>query len=376
MPEKLGNGGHGREEYDPNTGKYVADGQPNKVYNNPKEPSYGYHAGDLGKAEQWSKVNSTGRDSGHLGTGTYFISDPQKLGSGYKERPLQMIDFNNYNLYKPSTQEYGIELHNGLRIINKIIDDVSEYLKNKNDIDNLITFFNHMETSQDNFDLLDYEKVSNSFNNLISSGFFDKNNIDVEKIDVNDLSHDLKWDSSLDEELLDYKIDGFDDLFNNLNNKKNQYLNAEKKSNSLKQQIEEKVYTLFQNTDFKTTLSKIETFNKLDDFMYDALEQKHSKAEIRSALNETVNVYDTYGKLNHSDVDSLSTVFMKKLGYEGIDVRHIGTQNNLLNNMDSIKYGSVIYDLKGEDLEKHKRAKQEYEERQKASQLYGINIAK
>lgn len=37
MPEKLGNGGHGREEYDPNTGKYVADGQPNKVYNNPKE---------------------------------------------------------------------------------------------------------------------------------------------------------------------------------------------------------------------------------------------------------------------------------------------------------------------------------------------------
>ena len=37
MPEKLGNGGHGREEYDPNTGKYVADGQPNKVYNNPEE---------------------------------------------------------------------------------------------------------------------------------------------------------------------------------------------------------------------------------------------------------------------------------------------------------------------------------------------------
>ena len=56
MPEKLGNGGHGREEYDPNTGKYVADGQPNKVYNNPKEPSYGYHAGDLGRAESyWSQ---------------------------------------------------------------------------------------------------------------------------------------------------------------------------------------------------------------------------------------------------------------------------------------------------------------------------------
>jgi hypothetical protein len=37
MPKKPGNGGHGPEEYDVNTGKYVADGQPNKYYDNPKE---------------------------------------------------------------------------------------------------------------------------------------------------------------------------------------------------------------------------------------------------------------------------------------------------------------------------------------------------
>lgn len=37
MPKKPGNGGHGPEEYDVNTGKYVADGQPNKYYDNPDE---------------------------------------------------------------------------------------------------------------------------------------------------------------------------------------------------------------------------------------------------------------------------------------------------------------------------------------------------
>lgn len=37
MPEKLGNGGHSYEKYDPNTGKYVADGVENKYYDNPSE---------------------------------------------------------------------------------------------------------------------------------------------------------------------------------------------------------------------------------------------------------------------------------------------------------------------------------------------------
>lgn len=40
MPEKLGNGGHSYEKYDPNTGKYVADGQPNKYYDNPEEKNF------------------------------------------------------------------------------------------------------------------------------------------------------------------------------------------------------------------------------------------------------------------------------------------------------------------------------------------------
>ena len=37
MPEKMGNGGTGPEEYDPTNGQYVADGEPNKRHDNPTE---------------------------------------------------------------------------------------------------------------------------------------------------------------------------------------------------------------------------------------------------------------------------------------------------------------------------------------------------
>lgn len=40
MPLKLGNGGHGLEEYNEHDGKYKTDGIPNKSYNNPEEESF------------------------------------------------------------------------------------------------------------------------------------------------------------------------------------------------------------------------------------------------------------------------------------------------------------------------------------------------
>lgn len=37
MAQKMGNGGHGMEDYSPETGRYVSDGEPNKYYDNPEE---------------------------------------------------------------------------------------------------------------------------------------------------------------------------------------------------------------------------------------------------------------------------------------------------------------------------------------------------
>lgn len=64
--------------------------------------------------------------------------------------------------------------------------------------------------------------------------------------------------------------------------------------------------------------------------------------ELFDAYKKVRKVADDYGKIDSLDLlekDSLSTIFMKELGYEGVDVRH-------LKNFDNSSYGSVIYDLK------------------------------
>lgn len=37
MAQKMGNGGHGMEDYNPETGRYISDGEPNMYYDNPEE---------------------------------------------------------------------------------------------------------------------------------------------------------------------------------------------------------------------------------------------------------------------------------------------------------------------------------------------------
>lgn len=68
--------------------------------------------------------------------------------------------------------------------------------------------------------------------------------------------------------------------------------------------------------------------------------------DLYNAYKKTTKVADDYSKLNSLDTldkDSLSTVFMKELGYEGIDVRGI-------EKFDNSSYGSVIYDLKPDKI--------------------------
>ena len=352
MPEKLGNGGYGREDYDPNTGKYIADGEPNKVYNNPKEPSYGYHAGDLGRAESyWSQ--SGNRGSGHLGTGTYFVSNPDILTKNYKERPQHKIDFNNYNLYKPSNNDFGYKIHDTLKLLNENFGFYSSYLDLKDDVDFLLNIQN--DDGYINVDWLyengNAEKVINTYNKLVENDFIDGEIISYDKEPDMDDDNWIDWILTHD----DYD-----------------------------ESIEDKAYEAYEKFykqmfgGWNSRGSSIETMNKITSKLYDALEGRHSIDEIENALNKVTDVYSSYekqGGRNHSESntwDSLSTVFMKALGYEGIDVRHLGDNGDTYG-LDNTKYGSVIYDLKGDDLEIHKRAK---EERQKASQLYGMNLAK
>lgn len=69
---------------------------------------------------------------------------------------------------------------------------------------------------------------------------------------------------------------------------------------------------------------------------------KKDNIDIGSALHKTMKQNEKLKSMNFNDQikqDSLSTIFMKNLGYEGIDVRH-------LERYDTMDYGSVIYDLK------------------------------
>ena len=58
------------------------------------------------------------------------------------------------------------------------------------------------------------------------------------------------------------------------------------------------------------------------------------------AINMLDNIYNNLDPKRDGEGDSVSTRFMKALGYEGVDVRH-------LMEFDNTTYGTVVYDLKG-----------------------------
>ena len=94
---------------------------------------------------------------------------------------------------------------------------------------------------------------------------------------------------------------------------------------------------------------KAVNYNKYDDFDYrvmvdDLKRNGITQEQIDNAKNAVEEARQKYEKEGYNDkydaeVDSLSTVFMKSLGFDGIDVRG-------LEGYDNTSYGSVIYDLK------------------------------
>lgn len=350
MPEKLGNGGHSLEDYDPKTGKYVADGEPNKYHDNPKE-SYGYHAGDLGKAESFFS-QSGNRGTGHFGTGTYFVSNPNVFDEGYKERPIHKINFNNYNLYKPSNNDFGYQLHDTLKLLNEDFGFYHKYLNVKDDVD----FLGGIKHDGKYIDV-DFvygnnnaEKIVDAYNNLVNKEIIDGEPIYYQPEPKTDVDDDdwLGW-----------------------------FL-----SNENEDSIEDKAFMAYENfykemiSGWNAPIDRIENMKNITNKLNNVLEGNHTEEEINDALENTLNAYNEYNSLggwyseDSKNWDSLSTVFMKNLGYEGVDVRHLG-DNGDTSGLDNTKYGSVIYNLKDEDLKQHEKAK---ENRKKAQELFGLNF--
>lgn len=90
------------------------------------KPSIAYHAGDLkfGKDTVLGRMMG-GRSTGHFGTGVYFVGDKSNLESRFsprKDRPIQEVDFNKYNLFRPTTNYTAQRLDDGLREINSLVE--------------------------------------------------------------------------------------------------------------------------------------------------------------------------------------------------------------------------------------------------------------
>ena len=290
--------------------------------------SLGYHAGDLGKSEHLGMI-SADRNTGHFGTGTYFVGNPDKL-KGYNSRdgkpaPVESVDFDNYKLFKPLTNSQGRELHDFLKGVN------SYYSRDNT----LVQSVRELEQVKENIDDLRYE--------------------------VEELDNTIEEISVLSEAMRVIGKDGVASVV-----QKHLPIDAFVTEDGTFETADGKPFTIID------ALEMIEDYSPLNIDLYDEVANdwternvrnyekwlrnidfnsefmfRTSPEQVNNILSEIRNEIEAanYNYNTAKGQDSASTRFMKKLGYEGIDVQH-------LSELDDTYYGSVIYDLKGKDLDR------------------------
>lgn len=276
---------------------------------------YGYHAGDLGKAEWFRNQAVGGRDTGHFGTGTYFVGDEKIItDNSYGQRPHHKINFKKYNLFKPKNSDVGFNVHRRLRQLNDYSLDpdglIKEFTINANEV----------------------EEASEIVTGLLRSGDIDGANEVANRVLTKGELNYVQYDA--ERRLQTWLENGVENA------------TPERAYQvSLDDAVYNKAERLINNGN--------EEFGHFVDEL--ARDLDRSPEEIQDALDATIDTLRAYPKgaddlINQQNYDSASTIFMKNLGYEGVDVRG-------LNGLDNTGYGSVIYDLHPEDLTDTARAK-------------------
>ena len=302
---------------------------------------YGYHAGDLGKSEQRERQTG-GRNTGHFGTGTYFVGNPDKI-KGYNdnqygkgEAPHHIVDFSSYNLYKPSTNDYGYKLHDALANIN---NGYKYFTKNAKDYDYFIDKGINANNSGD-FRIEDIPEIVEHLNNLLG----DYDHIDLPtNIDFNTIEQEEEDYSDKLYDELKPKYSGTMELFDAIEDE----LMKVDKFKAFRQIVKE-VRECIEDELTPNIIRRYKDHKNIISNLVIALEGRHSKDQVIQALEE-VNKH-----LDDKTGDSLSTIFMKALGYEGVDTRHLQDDGSWAG-LDNTTYGSVIYDLKPETIVEDKQ---------------------
>ena len=284
--------------------------------------SLGYHAGDLGKAESYGQQGGY-RDTGHFGTGTYFVGDESKISDGhYGKRPHHAVEFNNYNLYKVRSDKDGYDLHKQLKVIDSgVTQDFLDAVKaEKYRVSELRSEAWERGDKNQKPDVYDeelgFEVPPSDYTDVMIQAFTDVANSNGVEIQT--------YDEWLAEQSDDVPAQGNPDY----DYYKSDYLGYLKDTLDEVDEARNKGYEDFSDAYFRLWL-------------------RFGKENVNNALQAVVD-YDSVIREASSDdkyrADSRATVFMKALGYEGIDVRGTG--------LDNTTYGSVIYDLKGEDAQR------------------------
>lgn len=265
-----------------------------------------YHAGDLGIGRDTTYANMTNqsRGTGHFGTGTYFVSSQDELQHGtYKDRPIKAVDISDYNLYKPKNSVEAEHLHDFLKEINDTKWDseerYSKLVEGKKEYDNLYDEISEKNNWTYDFSQEDYKKMNDKL-----EAIFKDSDCYYENREEFTNSYDYRNADPKDEGWYNQFLE---EKYNDLKD----YLYSE--SNQWKR-IKENVSSQISNDDINKGL--------------EAVKKEYEKYK-------GIPTYTLMGQKQ----DSLSTTFMKSLGYEGVDVSGI-------KDFDNVSYGSVIYNLK------------------------------
>lgn len=285
--------------------------------------SLGYHAGDLGKAESYFQQGG-GRSTGHFGTGTYFVGNKAAI-EGYNKRngkpaPIESVEFDNYNLFKVHSDEKGYALHKSLHAIDGGItqEQLNAAIKGKFRASELRSEAFHLGekyqiTEWD--DELGFETTTNFFEASIRAmtEVAEANNVEFQTYDE---YLEYVGETELkqgDPDYYTYQDEYYDYLKERLNE-------ADEERN--------------------------DGYTKIREAQWE-LRWMFGEKNVNRALQAVIDYDTTMEQADYDTMrvaDSRATVFMKALGYEGIDVRGTG--------LDNTTYGSVIYDLKGEDAKR------------------------
>lgn len=286
----------------------------NPTFSNDINESIGITFGDLDYGKKTDTIDKMlGRGTGHFGTGFYFVNKngPNGIKDGkilkdYNEsRPVYEIDLDKYNLYKPATNWDAYELHDALKYINNNFSPSTNYDFKRNKEKIITELFTLSYGITDNINKKELKKVWDDIGEDLETNNFYK---EYKKRLLRFLDkYDLRPYLYMDE----YDL--------------NDYIKNDKLS-KIEDEVEKAINNKVDSIDnLYDGISKLATiFNKSEDSILDIL---------KKCYNQKTN-------------ETLSTRFMKALGYEGVDVTHLNHDAQGLQGLDNFSYGTVVYDLK------------------------------